>query len=190
MKEIIEIYEKKILIKNDINEHLPVLFEYAKQSDIIIELGVRSVVSSWAFLSGKPKKLISVDIVHPKSYIGHDPDGCKIDLLEELAKKNEIEFKFILSDSVVADIPECDLIFFDTLHTYNQLSKELIAHGNKSKKFLIFHDTETFGNSGEEKGEEGISRAINEFLSINTHWAIKERFTNNNGLLILERINK
>jgi hypothetical protein len=37
---------------SDINEHLPVLFRYAKQCDSALELGVRGCISSWAIASG------------------------------------------------------------------------------------------------------------------------------------------
>ena len=34
---------------------------------------------------------------------------------------------------------------------------------------------------------KGLMPAITEFLDTNTNWKLKERFTNNNGLTILER---
>ena len=34
---------------SDINEHLPVLKEYAQKCETITEMGVRAVVSTWAF---------------------------------------------------------------------------------------------------------------------------------------------
>lgn len=187
MEKIKEIYEQKTLIQNDINEHLSTLLKYSTESDVIVELGVRSIVSTWAFLFGKPKKLISIDIVHPSKYINHDPLGCNIELVDSLAKENDIDFEFILEDSLKVNLPECDLIFFDTLHTYNQLKKELELHAIKCKKYLIFHDTVSFATTGEVKGEEGIGRAISEFLEQNTNWIVEEVFTNNNGLTILKR---
>ena len=35
---------------------------------------------------------------------------------------------------------------------------------------------------------KGLWPAIEEFLSFNRNWTIKERYTNNNGLTILEKI--
>ena len=188
MKEINEIYEQKCIIKNDINEHLPVLKEYAEKCSTVIELGVRSIVSTWAFLAAHPEKLISLDIVHPKKYINHDPSGCNLDLVVELAKKNNIEFEFIESDSTKTELPECDMMFFDTLHTYTQLKKELDLHGNKVKKYMLFHDTVLFAKNGEVAGEEGISRAITEFITSNQEWKAEKVLTNNNGLTILKNI--
>jgi len=40
----------------DIREHLYTLKNYAEKSRHITEMGVRGVVSTWAFLAGKPTK--------------------------------------------------------------------------------------------------------------------------------------
>ena len=36
----------------------------------------------------------------------------------------------------------------------------------------------------------GLKRAIDEFLENNEEWKLKEKYTNNNGLTILEKIKK
>jgi len=41
--------------QSDINEHLGTLKKYTQECNIIVEMGVRSIVSTWAFLAGKPK---------------------------------------------------------------------------------------------------------------------------------------
>lgn len=188
MNEILKIYEQKCRNNSDINEHLPVLRDYALKCDVIVELGVRSIVSTWAFLAATPKKLISVDIIHPSNYINHDPYGCNIELVNKLSEENGIKFQFIESNSITANIPECDMIFFDTLHTYNQLKAELSAHSHKSKKYLIFHDTVSFADKGEINGEEGIAKCITEFLNSNADWKVDKILTNNNGLTILKKV--
>ena len=82
------------------------------------------------------------------------------------------------------------MLLIDTYHEYNQIKEELKLHGNKAKKFLIFHDTTTYGDFGETfktPNTIGIWPAIEEFLKENSHWYIEERLTNNNGLTILKR---
>ncbi|MBA4057744.1 MAG: hypothetical protein C0490_23720, partial [Marivirga sp.] len=64
---------------------------------------------------------------------------------------------------------------------------ELQLHASQVKKYLILHDTETFGIRGEISEKMGLLPAIEEFLSDNKMWTIKERFANNNGLTILKR---
>ena len=40
---------------SDINEHIPALINYAQQCDHITEMGVRWIVSTWAFMAASPK---------------------------------------------------------------------------------------------------------------------------------------
>jgi hypothetical protein len=57
-----------------------------------------------------------------------------------------VEWQFHLGST---DRPEhdrsasCDMMFFDTLHTYEQLSLELQMHARKATRYLGFHDTHT-----------------------------------------------
>ena len=187
MELINQIYQNKCYTPSDIHEHLPVLKKYAEECDVVVEMGVRSIVSTWAFLSAKPNKLISVDIVHHMDYINHDPDWCNLDLVKELSDRNNIDFSFVLGDTLKMDPIECDLLFIDTLHDYDQLKEELNIHSSVCKKYIILHDTTHFADKGETEGKEGIWRAVEEFID-NKEWVINERLTNNSGLTILKRI--
>jgi len=181
MKEINKMYDHHRNNPSDIHEHLPTLKKYAENVDTVVEMGVRWVVSTWAFLAASPKNMISIDIDNPSKY------NIPIEQLEEIAKQSGVPYKFIQGDTTKMEIDECDLLFIDTWHVYDQLKKELELHGNKAKKYLIFHDTTTFGEKGEAEGHKGLQPAIDEFLQDNKHWSVKEVFTNNNGLTILER---
>lgn len=176
-----DIYEQKCNENSDICQHLPVLKEYAEQCDFIVELGVRSIVSTWAFLAACPNVLLSVDIFHPSYYQDYDKNGCNLNLVYELAQIQDTNFEFIQHDSTTINLPVCDLMFFDTLHIYEQLSAELNAHGNNVRKYLIFHDTETY--------KDELMPAITEFVRKNTDWVLDRELKNNNGLLILKRWN-
>jgi len=181
MEKILEIYNRKCQEKNDINEHLPTFKKYSEGCDTIIEMGVRSVVSTWGFLAGKPKKIISIDILHPNFWNSTD-----LDLVNEYSVENGIEFEFILSDVLKIEIPKCDILFLDTIHEYNQVKNELELHSSNVNKYIMFHDTESFRTKG-EKGGMGIWPAIEEFLVKNSEWSIHEVFTNNNGLTIIKK---
>lgn len=179
---ILEIYNSKCNDNSDICQHLPTLKQYSEKVDSIIELGARSIVSTWAFLMGNPKSLISLDIKHPSTYIEYDPDGCNLELVYSLSKESGIYFAFIEGDSVTTRLPECDLMFFDTLHTQEQLSAELKAHGLSVKKYMIFHDTETYKNE--------LLPAIFDFQKGNPQWKTEYIWTNNNGLAVLKNENQ
>lgn len=175
---------------SDINQHLETIKKYSQQCPHITEMGVRNVVSTWAFLSGNPKKYIGVDIL-----------PCPIQKAEQLAKERGIDFSFIQADTLDPNfsIEPTDLLFIDTWHIYRQLVQELRIHGNKARKYIILHDTTSFGEQDEghwdeyskrvgQPGEKrGLWPAIMEFLDENPHWTLLERHTHNNGLTILAR---
>jgi glycosyltransferase involved in cell wall biosynthesis len=178
---------------SDINEHLPTLKKYAEQCEHITEMGVRWVVSTYAFMMANPTKLISYDIHHHPA----------IEKAKQVAKENSIDFTFNQANVLSIGIEETDLLFIDTLHNYGQLKEELRLHARKVRKYIIFHDTISFGHKDEvvidhlaeyvdsEKlwRKAGLILAIQEFLESERGWRLKEVCTNNNGLTVIERIN-
>lgn len=193
MQEIRIKYEIQKIIPSDINEHIPTLLKYAEECKHITEMGVRWVSSTWAFLYSKPNKLISYDIVRHEN----------INEVEELSKKNELDFKFIEADVLKVEIEPTELLFIDTLHTYNQLIRELMLHSEKVSKYIVLHDTTTFGFKDEINHEtksdivkdlpiekEGLVKAVMDFLISpqGFNWVIHESYNNNNGLTILKKI--
>jgi hypothetical protein len=169
-----QIYKSMCYTRSDINEHLPTLLKYTEGCTHVTEMGVRAIVSTYAFLMGKPKTMISYDI-----------NSCNWQPVREMVKA-DTNFTFIQADTRTCVIDETDLLFIDTLHNYNQLKIELDQHAHKARKYLIFHDTTTFGENGETE-EVGLWPAIEEFLAATSEWVLHERFTNNNGLTILTR---
>ena len=181
MFDLEERYNEKCQKESDINEHLPTLKKYADECDHIVEMGVRDMVSTYAFMMGKPKRLISYDITPLERY------GIDVNELKEVALLNGIDFEFRLEDTLKTQIGETDMLFLDTDHTYRQVKGELDLHGNKSRKYIAFHDTTHFEFSGMNGDSIGIWPAIEDFMKENPHWGVHERFTNNNGLTILIR---
>lgn len=184
-KKVNEIFN----IPSDINEHIPTLIKYGQECNHITEMGVRWIVSTWAFLSSNPNKLLSYDIQHPSKW------GGDIESVKETAQAYGMEFEFTQANVLELEIEETDLLFLDTWHAYKQLKEELRLHASKVKKYIIFHDTTSFADKDETsyerwgddwKGEGiGIWKAIEEFLQNNPEWELLERFTNNNGLTII-----
>lgn len=155
---------------SDINEHVPVLKRYADMCDHVTEFGVRSGVSTWAWIKSNAK------IVRC-----YDSNKCSLAEHQQAADEIKKEFSFTLVN-VLADkfeIEPTDLLFIDTNHTYEQCSKELRKHSDKVKKFIIFHDTVTFGVE--------LNKAVEEFLEKNKDWMVRETLLNNNGLTVIAR---
>lgn len=159
----------------DIREHLDTLRDLARGLDHVTEMGFRSGTSFTAFLMAQPKKLISYDL--------HIPPQA-LSIFNEMRGETEIEL--IEKNTISFEIAPTDLLFIDTLHTYDQLRTELYLHAKHVKKYIAFHDTETFGLKGENGKEPGLLKAIEELIS-EGEWKIKNRYLNNNGLMVLER---
>jgi len=170
------IYKKYCTEPSDINEHLPILYKYAAKCIHVTEMGVRSGKSTAALLAAKPKKLISYDI----QPFAHEAN------FRALAKGTEFVFK--KQNVLEVEIENTELLFIDTWHTYSQLNMELYLHGNKASKYIIMHDTETYGVDGEDKQQgTGLLKAIYDFLEKNTQWSTELILKNNNGLFVLCR---
>lgn len=171
-------YQNSCNIESDINQHIPILRKLADSCDTMVEMGVRSGVSTRAFLSSKIKKINSYDLTIDEN----------VENLFEFARLAGKDATYTKADVLTLDIDPVDIIFIDTWHTYNQLTMELAMHGNKAKKYLIFHDTHTFG-LGPVTGDKGLLPAILEFMAKNPHWHVHYHTTDNNGLTILKRNN-
>lgn len=192
-----KINDKVELLKitdSDINEHLDTLSKLSSECDIVTEFGTRWVVSTWALLKGKPKKLTTYDIV--------DNYKDKINEILEVSKEYDLNFEFIIDDVLKINIENTDLLFIDTLHIYRQLYSELIKHSKNVNKYIVMHDTTLYGNKDEIiydhaseiiknslNEKNGLCQAIDDFLLTEDgeKWEIHKKFTNNNGLTILKR---
>jgi hypothetical protein len=184
------IYNSLHETKSDINEHFPIIKEYTEKCTHVTEMGVRFVNSTFAFLKGSPKILRCIDLYHPSKW----NYGDRLQIVEDYCKQTNIDFKFIIGNSLEIEIEETDLLFIDTLHTYHQLKTELQKHSSKVKKYIILHDTTTYNSIDEEnyytglypvENKSGLWPAVEEFLQNNLEWKILDIYTNNNGLTIL-----
>jgi len=182
-------YEKLCNTPSDIHEHLPTLKFYAEGLDHVTEMGVRNVVSTWAFIEAQPKVLRCYDI-----------NSAPIYEVTQKAGEYGIDFKFICADVLKVKIETTDLLFIDTLHQYTQLKAELELHEKKVRKYLIFHDTTTYADIPEPlkeqteniwdnytQDDQGIWLAIQELID-KGDWDILVKYENNNGLTVLGRI--
>ena len=164
-----------------IAHYMPVLYKYAKQCDSVVEIGVDQVCSTWAFLYAAPSNgVTSVDIdLQRKAYMERHSltENIWLTWAKELAKKENVTFNPIESSSLEIELPEHDLLFIDSLHTYDQLSQELTLHGNKAQKYIIMHDTTLYPE---------LLQAIDEFIDENDHFEQIEWLKDTPGLLILK----
>src|SRR5665647_266584 len=132
-------YENAYYTPSDINEHIPVLRRLAIECSSAIEIGTRSMNSTWGVLYG-----LSENPSLARSYMGIDlnsPPKSTLDLARYLAEKNGIAFTMLLANDMHIQIPETDLLFIDSLHTYCHLSYELEKFSPNVRKYIAMHDT-------------------------------------------------
>jgi hypothetical protein len=180
----------------DMHLHIPILAMISSRITSVLELGVRDIQSTWGFLAGlsqesfgyyivknphklefiSQRKLVSVDLFNPAD------QGANINEVYEIAKENDVDFEFIQGNTLDIELEEnFDCVFFDTDHTYEQLSAELKKYGPKTNTWMIFHDTARFGKV--------LIPAINEFLEEHKEWIIVPNMSTNkcNGLTVLAK---
>jgi len=177
--------EDLILEPSDINEHLQRLVVYAVPCKSILELGFRTGVSTWAWLLGIQDggRLTSVDI-----------EACPIEEHAEAAREHGIDFRFVRGNSTDRSLrlPDSDLLFIDTRHIASTVWAELNIHAAKTRKFIVFHDTEScwdFGECTDEFGNvhQGLRYGMEPWLAAHPEWGVEGTFANNNGLTIWRR---
>jgi len=193
---------------SDINEHVDTLRMYASQCKSIVEMGVRSGVSTWGCLQGLIETSQSMTEPEPLTLVGIDLDEAP-DVYRNsvcIAGTAAVQVKFIQGNSLQVTPEPRDMLFIDTFHVYGQLKRELALHAATTKKFIVLHDTTVDSEVGEAvrngwnigrlaestgipEAEIGIGLwpAVLEFLDTNSDWRLLKRFTHNNGLTILER---
>ena len=171
--------------------HLPRLKALATGLARAVEFGVKTAGSTCALLLGA-HQVVSYDLV-----VSNEARQ-----LQALAGDRWI---FRQEDSRTAAPTPCDLILFDSHHSYDQVWSELQQHGETARRYLVFHDITTFGEVAAE-GETGrqawtyradwgsvpraywgIRPAIDHYLIAHPEWRIVERIVEHHGLLVLER---
>ena len=193
-------YHTACTTPSDINEHLPTLYRYARECSHVTECGVRFVVSSYAFahaLVGRPgTTLVQVDPVSHPNILAFGAE----------CKREGLPVIFHNQSDLTCPLEPTDLLFIDTWHVYGQLKRELARWHPYVRRYILLHDTTVDEWHGEtvrvgwnavaqsrqtgipvDEIRKGLWPAIEEFLRDHPEWTLRERFTTNNGLTILQR---
>lgn len=186
----------------DISEHLPTLYTLAKGCEEIAEMGVRGVVSTWAFLKGLTENNSTKKVLH---CVDIEPIP-QADIIRHNVKLIGIDMTTYQEDSAKVKLPPVDLLFIDTFHVYAHLKRELEFHHANVRNYIVMHDTEVDAFFGEavrcqlniydmwqktgypvEEMTKGLAQAVQEFLVAHPEWKIHAHYRNNNGLTVLKR---
>ena len=186
---------------SDINEHLYILKDYTTRCSSVVECGVRSIVSSYAFAYGLK------DVPNNKYYLVDPVRNANINVFLRMCETDGVNAEFFQQSDLDCPLVQTDLLFIDTWHVYGQLKRELARWHSSVSKYIIMHDTTVDEWQGEtvragwnavqqstETGipvdeiNKGLWPAIAEFLEAHSEWTLEKRLTNNNGLTILKRV--
>jgi hypothetical protein len=173
----IERWQWAITNPSDIGSHIQWMTDLGAQYQHITEFGVRSGVSTTAWLSAQPHYLVCYDINVPGD----------LREIQNLAIQRGIVFQFNHADTTTVEIEPTSLLFIDTLHNAATLSAELNNNEAKVSDVILIHDTVSCGWTG-EAGGQGILVALMDFLLSHPWWKIEKHFTHCNGLTMLRRI--
>jgi predicted O-methyltransferase YrrM len=172
------LYESYVANPSDINEHLTFIHDLVIELNAqqVVELGVRSGVSTAAFLAALEEtggRLWSCDIAHHNAPV-------------IIADHPQWEFHIGDDLQLAAESPLCDVLFIDTSHAYKQTVDELNAYAGKARVVLL-HDTtlEQPGGVGEQPPFP-VRQACLDWLEAHPGWDWHE-FTHNNGLGVMRR---
>jgi len=163
---------------SDIFKHCPRLKQLASECKHVTELGCRSGRSTTAILAGQPETFITYDI-----------DEKAIEQVREklIPIKGRTTFCAEVGNSLEITLHPTDMLFIDTYHVYSQLLKELQKHHSQVSKYIVCHDTKSFGYVGEDGRLPGLMNSINDFIKEHPEWKIKVHYPGNNGLTVLDR---
>ncbi len=192
METLESLYDRHCASRTGIAAHLPRLRALARGLDDVIEFGVRRGASSTAWLLSATH-VTSYDIVESR----------EARQLESIA---DGRWTYRIQSSLEATAQFCDLLFLDSLHTFAQTDAELRRHADLVSRYLVFHDTITFGVVGasRESGHQswsysqhvgesvpsahlGIRPAIDDLMIRDASWRIMEHSPLSHGLLVLKR---
>ena len=173
-----ENYLAACAIWSDISLHLPILKAHADMCDHVTEFGVRDGQSSRAILASNAQHIRMYDLML------HDQVQLLVD--DSLQAGKDVTYSQADTRSLV--IEPTDMLFVDTLHTYEQLKTELNLHAPNVNRFMAFHDTHTFGLVDEPGySGPGLLPALLEWLSANPTWRISYHDWRNNGFTVVEK---
>ena len=194
---------------NDINEHLNTMVNYTKDSESVLALCWQGSQVFWTLAHG----LLSNKTSEQKKNIYYNNiinfDTEEFTNVTRHLKNLSVTFskEEFYQYELPSEQPTVDVLFIDSWHVYGCMKRELAKYAPKTNKYIMMHDTtvdewdgETIrsGLNADEQSQKygipiyeinrGVWPAIQEFLNDNPQWKIKERFTNNHGFTVLERV--
>ena len=145
--------------------------KYLVNCDSYTEMGINQGATLAAAVLENPKTVRAYDI-------GLKWYNEARHLFDKYASENKIDLEVFEISTLDCVIDETDLLYIDTMHKYDHLKEELSLHGNKVKKYMIFHDTNAVA---------ALRKAVEEYVAENLEWKIITDCKINVGFMTIKR---
>ena len=177
MDTIDDVFDVVKAIPRDLDQHMDTLKELSSKCSHVTEISKRKE-SLIALAAGKPEKIVSHNI-EMNTILEH---------VEKVSTDTVIERSFLKSVEVDS-IEKTDLLFIDTVHTYDMMLDELTKFAPSVKRFIVARGTQSNGEIGEDGGR-GILYALRFFMEKNPKWSVIEHHEHQYGITVLARLKK
>lgn len=170
------IYAELCTIKRDLNEHLPALRDLADKCERVTEISKRRE-STVAMLSARPARLVSHQLEH---------DDQTLNRAIKYAKDDGVDVTVfpLPQGRSVSEIEGTELLLIDHDHRAAVLRQQLEDLAPKVSRFIVLHDTQTYGETGTDGGP-GLLPAMRHYMQQNPQWSVISHSTDQHGLTVL-----
>lgn len=173
LDKLLDYYDNKYSVSTEWYQNI--LIEYSKGMRSVVEFGTWNGQGVAIFAKAGVKKITSCDI-----------DLSRVDqnTIKNLCVDSEIEFA--IEDSINPSKEYvADFIFFDTMHTYKHVLKELRARAEGAQRYFAVHDT---NYPPKHKNPERLVRdAVLQYLDENDNFELELEDDRSTGIMIARR---
>jgi hypothetical protein len=158
----------------DLNEHMTELRRLASMCDFVTDVSIRKE-SLIAFLASEAKQVTTYCPEISDPWVKH---------ALSLSPGKKVVHNF---PSGVGSIEPTDMLFLNTIHTFQRLSAELLAYAPNVRRFIVIHNSTVFRDIGEDGKPPGLLEAIRLYCRAHPEWGVVSHTDDQHGLTVLSR---
>lgn len=180
-KSLSEWFEHTKRTPSDFHEHMETMKELASKCEHATQIGIWGKPSRVAIARGLEDRTV------PGSFVDYSPQ-IRPEWLD-LHRLCGAQFQGREWPVNGMEIEATDLLFIDTNHTAEETYDLLSRHAGKVRKYIVIHTTEIYGEKG-DNGGPGVLQGVRRFVHENREWIVVRQDRNNNGLIVLSRLDE
>ena len=173
LDELLEYYDNKYSVST--KWYQDILIQYAQGMRSVVEFGTWNGQGVAIFAKAGVSNIISCDI---------ELGRVSEDRIKELCPDSDIQF--IKEDSLNPSRDfEADFIFFDTMHTYEHVIKELRTRAKGAQRYFAVHDTNYPPSYKNPK--KLVRDAVLQYLEEDDNFELELENTTSTGIMVARR---